>query len=62
MDLTWLALTVGVLAMLVIVVLGWSILRETVGPRRMEKVAGIEDGAIPKKQSFNLSQEFKQEI
>ena len=46
MDLTWLALAVGVLAMLVVVVLAWSILREPVGPRQMEKVAGfIEEGA-----------------
>jgi len=46
MDLTWLALTVGVLAMLVVAILAWSILREPVGPRQMEKVAGfIEEGA-----------------
>jgi len=46
MDLTWLALAVGMLAMLVVVVLAWSILREPVGPRQMEKVAGfIEEGA-----------------
>jgi len=46
MDLTWLALAVGVLAVLVVVYLAWSILREPVGPRQMEKVAGyIEEGA-----------------
>jgi len=46
MDLTWLALAVGVLAMLVVAILAWSILREPVGPRQMEKVAGfIEEGA-----------------
>src|SRR3972149_6039221 len=46
MDLTWLALSVGVLAMLVVAILAWSILREPVGPRQMEKVAGfIEEGA-----------------
>ncbi len=46
MDLTWLALAVGVLAMFVVAILAWSILREPVGPRQMEKVAGfIEEGA-----------------
>jgi len=46
MNLTWLALSVGVLAMLVVAVLAWSILREPVGPRQMEKIAGfIEEGA-----------------
>jgi len=46
MDLTWLALAVGVLAMLVVAYLAWSILREPVGPRQMEKISGfIEEGA-----------------
>jgi Na+/H+-translocating membrane pyrophosphatase len=60
MDLTWLALAVGVFAMLVVAILAWSILREPFAPRQMEKVAGfIEEGAkAQKKQSLNLSQEF----
>jgi len=46
MDLTWLALTVGVLAMLVVAILAWSILREPRGQRQMEKIADyIEEGA-----------------
>jgi len=41
-----LALTVGAFAMLVVAYLAWSILREPVGPRQMEKIAGyIEEGA-----------------
>jgi len=46
MDLTWLALSVGVLAMLVVAILAWSILREPRGQRQMEKIADyIEEGA-----------------
>ncbi len=45
MDLTWLALSVGALAMLVVAYLAWSIVREPVGTRQMEKIAGyIEEG------------------
>jgi Na+/H+-translocating membrane pyrophosphatase len=53
MDLTWLALSVGVLAMLVVAILAWSILRESVEPRQMEKVAGfIEEGTEAQKNSL----------
>ena len=46
MDLTWLALSVGVLAMLVVAYLAWSILKEPRGPRQLEKYADfIEEGA-----------------
>jgi Na+/H+-translocating membrane pyrophosphatase len=46
MDLTWLALTVRVLAMLVVAILAWSILKEPRGQRQMEKIADyIEEGA-----------------
>jgi len=46
MDLTWLALSVGALAMLVVAYLAWSIIKEPVGTRQMEKIAGyIEEGA-----------------
>jgi hypothetical protein len=39
MDLTLLALTVGVLATPVATILAWSILRELRGQRQMEKIA-----------------------
>jgi Na+/H+-translocating membrane pyrophosphatase len=64
MDLTWLALSVGVLAMLVVTILAWSILREPVGPRQKEKVVGfIEEGAKAQKNSLltflkNFSRKF----
>jgi Na+/H+-translocating membrane pyrophosphatase len=46
MDLTWLALTVEVLAMLFVAYLAWSIFKEPCGQRRIEKVADyIEEGA-----------------
>jgi len=46
LDLTWLALSIGVLAMLVVVYLSWSILKEPRGPRQLEKYADfIEEGA-----------------
>jgi len=46
MDLTWLALTVGVLAMLVVAYLAWSISKEPAGTPQMDKIAGyIEEGA-----------------
>jgi len=46
MDLTWLALAVGVLAMFVVAYLAWSISKEPVGSRQMGKVADyIEEGA-----------------
>jgi len=46
MDLTWLALTVGVLSMLVVAYLAWSIGKEDTGTPQMDEVAGyIEEGA-----------------
>jgi len=46
MDLTWLALAVGALAMLIVAYLAWSIGKEPVEPRQMGKVADcIEEGA-----------------
>jgi K(+)-stimulated pyrophosphate-energized sodium pump len=46
MDLTWLALTVGVLAMLVVTYLAWSINKEPAGTQRMDEIAGyIREGA-----------------
>jgi len=46
MDLTWLALTVGVLAMLVVAYLAWSINKEPSGTPQMDEIAGyIEEGA-----------------
>jgi len=64
MDLTWLALAVGVLAMLVVAILDWSILRESVGPRQMVKVAWfIEEGAEAQKNSLlTFFKNFQQEI
>jgi K(+)-stimulated pyrophosphate-energized sodium pump len=45
MDLIWLALLVGAFAMAVVAYLTWSILKQPVGTRQMEKVAGfIEEG------------------
>ena len=46
LDLTWLALTVGALAMLVVAYLGWSIDREPAGtPQMVEIAAYIQEGA-----------------
>jgi len=46
MDLTWFALAVGVLAMLVVVYLAWSINKEDAGTPQMNEIAGyIEEGA-----------------
>jgi K(+)-stimulated pyrophosphate-energized sodium pump len=46
LDLTWLALSIGVFAMLVVSYLAWSILKEPRGPRQLEKYADfIEEGA-----------------
>jgi K(+)-stimulated pyrophosphate-energized sodium pump len=46
MDLTWLALAVGALAMLVVAYLAWSIGKEPAGTPQMDKIAGyIEEGA-----------------
>jgi len=46
LDLTWLALSVGVLAMSVVAYLAWSILKEPRGPRQLEKYADyVEEGA-----------------
>jgi len=46
MDLTWLALAVGVLAMLVVAYLAWSIDREPSGTPQMDEIAGyIREGA-----------------
>jgi K(+)-stimulated pyrophosphate-energized sodium pump len=46
MDLTWLALAVGVLAMSVVAYLAWSIGKEDAGTPRMNAIAGyIEEGA-----------------
>ncbi|MDH5636010.1 MAG: sodium-translocating pyrophosphatase [Candidatus Bathyarchaeota archaeon] len=46
MDLIWLALAVGVLAMLVVACLVWSIGKEPVGTSQMLEIAGyIEEGA-----------------
>jgi len=39
MDLTWLALSVGVLAMLVVAYLAWSIGREDAGTPQMDAIA-----------------------
>jgi len=45
MDLTWLALAVGVLAMLVVAYLAWSIGREHSGTPRMDEIASyIQEG------------------
>jgi len=46
MDLTWLALAVGVLAMLVVAYLAWSIGKEDAGTPQMDEIAGyIQEGA-----------------
>lgn len=46
MDLTWLALTVGAVGMLVVAYLARSILKMPVGTRQMEKIGGyIQEGA-----------------
>jgi len=46
MDLTWLALAVGALAMLVVAYLAWSINKEPGGTPQMDEIAGfIEEGA-----------------
>jgi len=46
MDLTWLALTVGVLAMLVVAYLARSIEKEPAGTSQMDEIAGyIQEGA-----------------
>jgi len=46
MDLTWLALSVGVFAMLVVAYLTWSIGKEDAGTLQMNEIAGyIEEGA-----------------
>jgi len=46
MDLTWLALSVGVLAMFVVAYLAWSIGKEPAGTPQMDEIAGyIEEGA-----------------
>jgi Na+/H+-translocating membrane pyrophosphatase len=46
MDLTWLALAVGVLAMLVVAYLAWSIGKEPAGTPQMDEIAGyIQEGA-----------------
>jgi len=46
MDLTWLALVVGVLAMLVVAYLAWSINKEDAGTARMKEIASyIQEGA-----------------
>jgi len=46
MDLTWFALVVGVLAMLVVAYLAWSIGKEDAGTPQMREIASyIEDGA-----------------
>jgi K(+)-stimulated pyrophosphate-energized sodium pump len=45
MDLAWLALAVGALAMFVVAYLAWSITKEPVGTQQMREIAGfIEDG------------------
>jgi len=46
MDLTWLALAVGVLAMLVVAYLAWSIGKESAGTPQMDEIASyIREGA-----------------
>jgi len=46
MDLTWFALAVGVLAMLVVAYLAWSIDKEDAGTPQMNEIAGyIREGA-----------------
>jgi K(+)-stimulated pyrophosphate-energized sodium pump len=46
MDLTWVALAVGVLAMLVVAYLAWAIGKEDAGTSQMNEIAGyIEEGA-----------------
>ena len=46
MDLTWLALAVGVLAMLVVAYLAWSINKEPSGTQEMAEIAAhIQEGA-----------------
>jgi len=46
MDLTWLALAVGVLAMLVVAYLAWSINKEDAGTAQMKEIASyIQEGA-----------------
>lgn len=46
MDLTWLALSVGVLAMFVVAYLAWSIGKEDAGTPRMDEIADyIQEGA-----------------
>jgi len=46
LDLTWIALAVGALAMLVVAYIAWSISREPVGTPQMNEIAGfIEEGA-----------------
>jgi len=46
MDLTWLALAVGALAMLVVAYLAWSIGKEDAGTPQMDDIAGyIQEGA-----------------
>src|SRR3989337_3582711 len=46
MDLTWLALAVGVLAMLVVAYLAWSINQEPSGTQEMAEIAAhIQEGA-----------------
>jgi len=46
MDLTWFALAVGVLAMLFVAYLAWSIGKEDAGTSQMNEIAGyIEEGA-----------------
>jgi len=46
MDLTWLALAVGVLAMLIVAYLAWSIVKEPAGTPQMGEIAGyIQEGA-----------------
>jgi len=57
MDLTWLAVAVGVLSMLIVAYLIRSILIESVRPRQMRKVADyIEaDAKISKKTTTSAS-------
>jgi len=46
MDLTWFALAVGALAMVIITYLAWSVGKESAGTPRMNEIAGyIEEGA-----------------
>jgi Na+/H+-translocating membrane pyrophosphatase len=61
MDLIWLALAAGVLAMLVVAFLAQAILIESVRPRQMRKVADyIEAGAkiSTEQQPLNLFKSF----